>query len=90
MSFPLCLSIAFTYLKVNLGLITQKIVGMEENQAMMSRAELHSMITQLEEAEVRAANKPAAELSGIRTNPSDMSGRKRSPVSQEDKQLSWR
>ncbi|KAH3843440.1 myosin-9-like isoform X2 [Dreissena polymorpha] len=70
--------------------LLQKIVGMEENQAMMSRAELHSMITQLEEAEVRAANKPAAELSGIRTNPSDMSGRKRSPVSQEDKQLSWR
>ncbi|XP_045204792.2 protein SOGA3-like isoform X2 [Mercenaria mercenaria] len=69
--------------------LLQKIVGMEENQAMMSRAELHSMIAQLEEAELKSSCKPATELSGIRTNPADMS-RKKTALTQEDRQLSWR
>ncbi|XP_060598224.1 uncharacterized protein LOC132752011 [Ruditapes philippinarum] len=62
---------------------------MEENQAMMSRAELHSMIAQLEEAELKSGSKPATELSGIRTNPAEIS-RKKPGLTQEDKQLSWR
>lgn len=72
---------------------------MEENQAMMSRAELQSMIAQLEEAEQkayktttaeqRAGTKPAVELSGIRTK-ADLGFRKKTPLSQEDRQLCWR
>ncbi|WAQ99830.1 hypothetical protein MAR_024203 [Mya arenaria] len=72
--------------------LLQKIVGVEERQAMMSRAELQSMISQLEEAEAKAASKPAAELSGIRTNPAAPANgaRKRSNTAQEEKQISWR
>ena len=62
---------------------------MEENQAMMSRAELHSMIAQLEEAELKSSSKPATELSGIRTNPLGIA-QKKAELTQEDKQLSWR
>ncbi|XP_052795838.1 girdin-like isoform X3 [Mya arenaria] len=71
--------------------LLQKIVGVEERQAMMSRAELQSMISQLEEAEAKAASKPAAELSGIRTNPAAPANgaRKRSNTAQEEKQISW-
>ena len=61
---------------------------MEENQAMMSRAELHNMIKQLEEAEQKANGKPATELSGIRTNPVETFSRKKQ--SQEERQMSWR
>ncbi|KAL4229762.1 hypothetical protein ACF0H5_010153 [Mactra antiquata] len=72
--------------------LMQKIVGMEENQAMMSRAELHNMIAQLEETELKTSCKPASELSGIRTtyNPNEVNGRKRVQITQDDRQLSWR
>jgi len=71
---------------------------MEENQAMMSRAELQSMISQLEEAEQRqnmiskqrGGSQMTPELSGIRTNPGELMARKRSPITQGDRQLCWR
>ena len=65
----------------------QKIVGMEEKQAMMSRAELQSMISQLEELE-KKNNVKSLELSGIRTNPAEVHPRKK--LSQEEKQMSFR
>ena len=60
---------------------------MEEKQAMMSRAELQSMITQLEEVEKKTCSK-STELSGIRTNPADIIPRKK--LSQEERQMSFR
>ena len=65
----------------------QKIVGMEEKQAMMSRAELQSMIAQLEEVERKTSAK-STELSGIRTNPAEIIPRKK--LSQEERQMSFR
>lgn len=60
---------------------------MEEKQAMMSRAELQSMIAQLEEVEKKSSAK-TTELSGIRTNP--VEGHPRKKLSQEEKQMSFR
>ena len=63
---------------------------MEEKQAMMSRAELQSMITQLEELEKKNCVK-STELSGIRTNPAiSAEVHPRKKLSQEEKQMSFR
>lgn len=48
------------------------------------------MIAQLEEAELKSSLKPATELSGIRTNPAEIMLRKKTTLTQEDRQLSWR
>ena len=71
----------------NSFILFQRIVGMEEKQAMMSRAELQSMIAQLEEVEKKSSAK-TTELSGIRTNPAE--GHPRKKLSQEEKQMSFR
>jgi len=62
---------------------------MEERHEQMSRAELSTMIAQLEEVELRAASKPASELSGIRTKPGNAGPRKRANTTQEERHLSW-
>lgn len=68
--------------------LLQKIIGLEEKQAMMSRAELQAIFAQLDKAESRNSIKSVSVMS--EKCQASVEHVTRRTLTQEDRQLSWR